>query len=354
MTKIYDKTLLGFVIFSVIAIGTITLANAELETTFDETDCERDENSFKESISCDNERIKPFNIGVFQDLTDCPECQKVLDEIAVARENGSYEEPCRFDWKSGECHFTWKETKDGPKTSEEWHMKNICKSERPSDVATCEAYGEKLDKLNECVEGIGKLEPIQEYRTFAIPLDPHFNKKNMNIDLHNANYLFVRASLAVEECIAKDTEMNVILSAQYEGYVPRDEDFQIYHASIADDQIKTPSDILTNADFKRTLTNAQKMICESNFYPNNFKKQQGCEMTFEGKFIVKNDGFVSKENAVIKEFNIWAQAPSDYQPDIPGNFVTITGCGEMVPGEGTNEGPIKSDKCSIAIKQPKD
>lgn len=299
-----NKLLLGYVVFSVVAIGFITFADAE---QFDETECKRVENIAKSSVECYREIDKEFNASAFQDNSDDPLALAVLNAIYEARQNGSYVEPCRYDPVSNPCDGKEKDRK----TSFDWHIENICESDRPSNVETCRIYGEKIDALNECLLGIGKLEPIQERRSFLMPLAPL--DKTKSFDYSKANYLLVRASLAVEECIAKQTEHDVILSAQYEGYLPQDEDFQIYHGTIADHHIVTPSDFLTEKDFDNEKSKAFDIICESNYYSNNYKKDLGCSMNYEGTFVNpwKVDNTISAENnKALLEWLKWETDPT--------------------------------------------
>jgi hypothetical protein len=305
MTRILrQKLLIGYLVFSIGAIGFLSFANAE---QFEESECIRTSNIEKDTVDCFREIAKEFNASAFQDNSDDPLALAVLDAIYEARENGQYIEPCRYDPVSSPCDGSDKKKK----TSFDWHIENICESDRPSNVETCRIYGEKIDALNEGLVGIGKLEPIQEQRSFILPLEPL--DKTKSFKLANVNYLLVRASLAVEECIAKQTEHDIILSAQYEGYLPQDEDFQAYHASIASDKIIIPSDKLTQFDFENSLTDAFDVICESNYYSNNYKKDAGCKLNYDGAFenpFEPTNEINAENNKVLKELLDWSSDPS--------------------------------------------
>lgn len=305
MTKILrEKLLVGYVIFAVVSIGFISFANAE---DFDEKECQRTNDITKSTIECYRETPKEFNVYAIQDNSDDPLALAVLEAIYEARENGQYVEPCRYDPVSNPC-----DGKEPPKkTSFDWHIENICESDRPSNVETCRIYGEKLDALNECMLGVGKLEPIQEQRSFILPLEPL--DKTKSFKLKSVNYLLVRASLAVEECIAKTTEHNIILSAQYEGYLPQDEDFQVYHASIAKDLMSIPSDKLSQHDFETSKSDAFDIICESNYYSNNYKKDVGCKLNYDGAFenpFEVDNKKNAQNNEALEELLKWSLDPS--------------------------------------------
>jgi hypothetical protein len=293
--------------FSVLAIGFISLGHAELERDFVEDQCVRTITENTETIVCEKTVTTETTATATQeDLTD--EEKKVLDDIAEARENGSYVEPPRYDHKWG---VPSNEPEPEKSTLVE-HVERLCEKNKlsPSEKEVCRL----AEALNLCYQGYGKLATVQKERSFEVTLEKPDIWKSW--DLANKT-LLKNMLLAYEECRATQTERDVVLSEMYANFVVDGiMEPQVYHAEMAQHQTPFKSQVITERTWLHTLGNAYEEICYSDIYPDSFKKQQGCPETEK---VV--DCYMPTDATLLALYDVfWPQFSNPNEPTIKQHY----------------------------------
>ncbi len=272
-TKAIELTLFGLVFITAFILISFTWADAE---EFDETECVRSDDKEKTTVLCYKETFKDKGITITQDdLTE--EEQEILDDIEEARENGSYEEPCRYNHVDGTC-YKLDETPEifggepDPANPIDPRVE-ICtkKSLNTEEYELCRL----LEAIDECHRGFGKLEVIQEVSSFEVTLISPTIWENFDLKY---NVYLKSMLLAYEECRAIQILHDDVLSAMYWDFVVDGiMEPQLYHGDIAKDLIPVPTQRLTEKTLLHTLGNAYEVVCYNQNYKEDYKIQQGCQ-----------------------------------------------------------------------------
>lgn len=264
-------------ILPVLLIGIMPIYAEEIDVPFipEGKTCQQSETSTTLSFYCIWVAEKEFGITVVQDDLDADDLQ-TLEDIREAKENGTYVLPT--------IDNSWKHT---PTVSSEFEdeqaiEKFICtrNSLEPSDVELCRL----LEQLDLCNQGYGRLETIQEVRSFVVTLAEPDDLKQW--DLKRNQYL-KDALMKYEECRATQTEHDVVLSQMYADFIVDDiSNNFLYHADFATTDDIYPSQRLTDYSYDRSITRAYSSLCfEENGFGAKFKKQQGCSAEpYEGEY----------------------------------------------------------------------
>jgi hypothetical protein len=124
-----------------------------------------------------------------------------------------------------------------------------------------------IKELDQCYQGIGRSEPIQNERSFEISLAENFS----NADL-GSNYKLKNLSLAIQECKGQQIMETSILSAQYDHFVKDKDDIWYDHRSLFEGVQAVPFD-----KFRETSTDIDiSAICENNQFSIEHRKQFDC------------------------------------------------------------------------------
>jgi hypothetical protein len=335
-----DKLVLSFTLFSVIAIGFLSFANADEDPDFTdvESECARFEgtqeftNGTKVTKMLDCKWVTEEWIPNMVDIvtviqTDLTEEEKqVIKDAIKCRSNPTCEKPTVTPVTEVPLEIPKKEQRTIDVIND-----IMCKKHKldESERELCRLAG----SLTLCSQGIEKLGTIQETRTFLLSTEVPDPTKSWDY-LHSNVYLTILIK-ADQECQATWTHLyNDILSPEYANKVWGVNDFQPYHGdlSLADRTYSSP-DLPTWMPASENLR-AQKAICDMP-YTDQFKKQQGCVKVYEGTF-KNNTGMTEYEKRLISQDNYAAYLSYKetdgigfYPQWIKKHSITITG---MSPG----------------------
>jgi hypothetical protein len=347
-------------------IGTYASVFAEdLDTEFDESQCERIDSTFKEGIECKEEKTKPFNASARQDPNDLDEDDKNTLETIYLMKNVwyNYTEPCRYDYKTGECHYLNPE--DDPnkeeKTTLDWITEQACKGTDVSDKQLCS----DLNQLSECEQALEdtETEPVSTYRKFEVS-DGERNLKG-NIDL-DKNPIQRQIDMANEDCRAIYEQLQpIVLGAQYLDFVRQSEDVQPYHGNIElskanqsfleDVRLQMITD---NIGYSKSPTDRQKQLevdsaerlkCTSTWFTDRQKYEDfDCKRDQSGEWLtIKNPSGnvgLKGESKEIHEAYLKCVNDGICNVDVAGNFIVVKTC--VTAGENG----VPTGECSIALE----
>jgi len=264
---------LGVIIWAISfsIIFPVLIAFGEVETPDEFDQCFQYDTISNTYINCQLIIPKDFNVSAWQDLGDDELAQEVLDEIEWEKDQGFYTRPPLQKPDVPED--------DGDEQTTADVIKQILcdrKNKKPSLVELCRLLG----NLDMCEQGVRETEsePIQTRRSFLISNEFPADKA---WDLRQSNVYLVKILKAIEECNAQWKILQpLVLGPRYLDFVRQDIDIQPYHAERSTADREYQGQRLTQYSFDRSIVKAYQAICLSDVYPNQFKVQQGCNITY--------------------------------------------------------------------------
>ena len=284
-----NRLLIGYIIFSVGALGFLSFANAEEYTvvvpfTSHGVTCEFQELSVE--YHCVWQGFKEVYT-----LEDLKEYKELLTAERYDQEIQKLNEQALAEIAVEQAKLTPNE-----KTIQEIERK----LERGIATATDSVYMNLLKELNTCKQGMDKrTQNIQTAREFEISDFPLWS-------VNNVKYEGVLGELvmAIEECQAQDQIYK--LSVGYENFE---------HTKQYSLQDKfTPDVKAVNYDSLLATSNAvnTSLVCDSNQHSQQYKKQFGCIMLYDGLSVEEikrqnevrfgTDGKISYESQVLTDY----------------------------------------------------
>lgn len=290
------KILIGYAVFVILAVGFLSYANAESNSTnvFEGVtpDCREIHTAEtingtvyeKHLLDC-KWFAQDMVTAIQEDLTD--EEQSVLDKIQEQKDSGNYTTP--------EIDLDYIKDYDGiPKTITDV-IPESCKRQNPSstDIEEC-----NIDtKMGFCERGIQSTSPIQQYEHFAVT--EYTPRDDLQIDLNNGATPLTKKLKAYEECRA---ELGLIIDLNKTHYVGISKqvakgEYNPYHADFALSEFVFPAGI-TKADdseIKFQERRAHDTFCAIEYIQESLRKSQGCEpKKYEGTY-KNNTGITAYE-----------------------------------------------------------
>ena len=288
-----NRLLIGYIIFSVGALGFLSFANAEEYTvvvpfTSHGVTCEFQELSVE--YHCVWQGFKEVYT-----LEDLKEYKELLTAERYDQEIQKLNEQALAEIAVEQAKLTPNE-----KTIQEIERK----LERGIATATDSVYMNLLKELNTCKQGMDKqTAPFQTAREFEIS---EFNLWSVN----NVKYdgALGEIVMAIEECRGQQALLKVV----GEGYSSMPTGENDYQFSLQDKY--TPDIQAVNYDSLLATSNAvnTSLVCDSNQHSQQYKKQFGCMILYDGLSVEEikrqneirfgTDGKISYESKVLDDY----------------------------------------------------
>jgi hypothetical protein len=257
-----NKLLMGYILFTVGALGFLSFANAEEYTVdvpfdFHGVSCHFDEISIEYQCVWQGTQDIMTEEEVEQFKQDVIERLEIRDDLAIEQLNEEALEQANIE------HAIL--------TPNEKLIQQLEKKIMNGRADTADIILLKMIKeLDQCYQGLGRSEPIQAVRSFEISLVENY----ANVDL-SANYKLKKLSTAIQECKAQHIMETQTLSAQYDHFVNDKDDIWYDHRAMIGDVQAVPYDKLTetNRDIDWSA------ICDNNQFSIEHKLQFDCYVT---------------------------------------------------------------------------
>ena len=280
-----NKTFSGFILFSILAIGLVTYAQAQIDPEFKgvPSDCQVFEGT--QQIPGGNKTTKMLNckwiiediqlddlITVEQDLTD--EEKEVIDDAKECRDDPECEDPTVTPPPKDPDY-----DKDGiidqdDKLKEQ--RDSACQqAERFPDDLKKQDLCNSLDQATQCEQGINESQPVQENRfflttDFVMSIWRHWN--------YDTEYVLGVLTAANLECHYQRTILEpLILGPQYKDIQEANVvDAVPNHRDRATQKVGIQQPRLTTAAFANSLDVAFDALCDSTHIDRLTKADYGC------------------------------------------------------------------------------
>jgi hypothetical protein len=282
-----SKTLLGFIVFSVLAIGFLSYANAEEDPRFIGVEPECREFTGTQITPLGNkttimldckwviESIEGPKVGVVQpDLT--PEEVKVIKDAMKCRTDPTCKPPVIAE--PPENPDTNDDGKIDREEMIEQNKKRACERAEKTDDTKDDDLCSSWIEASFCEQGIDESEPVQTHRFF---LTTDFVLSAWRHHDYDNDYQLKILTAANLECKYQRTILEpIILGPQYLGFTRQSEDIQPYHA----DQVElTPwrdyrveHHRLTPSVFANANDQAYSALCNSDHISKATKADYKC------------------------------------------------------------------------------
>jgi len=256
-----NRLLLGYVIFSVGALGFLSFVNAE-EYTIDVP-------FTSHGVSCDFDEIAVEYHCVWQGQSETVTSEDI-DELTNSINDRMVDE------QIAELNEqTLEEIANEPLTANEKLIEKLTiKLDKGIATASDAVLLHLLEELDECQQGLGNSEAIQTERTFAISTYEYGSQNNVEIKGQMGELL-----KAIQECYAQQTLEHQVLTVRYSNMIHGDADFQYDHYATYKGMSAIEFDKYTSTSDQIDMS----AICDNHQYSDQHKSQVGCEVLYDGK-----------------------------------------------------------------------